>query len=475
MKILTQIWLAGMLSLPLWLQGQEGWTLEECINYAQENNLTIKSAAYNKRDAEINLRQAQQARFPSFNISSSYNVSFGRNIDPTTNEFETQNIGSNNLSLSSGITLYNGNRINNFIRQSQLQMRENDHRVDQFYDDIALQVAQNYLFVLFAEERVDQARFLLNISQQAVERMNTLIEAGQNPLSDRYELEAQVARDQQALITAENDVEMALLNLKLSMELDPTFQLQIVRPEIDIPVTPEIDDLTFEVVYNQALSSQPMLKADALALESAEVGVDLAKGNLLPRLTLGGSVGTNYSTLGKQITGFNDVRVPTTVFLNGEEYLLETEQTIPTVADNPYFNQLNENLGYGFGLSLNLPLYNNYNAKAGVERARVNVLRTENQNAINRQNLKSNVQLAIADARAAKEQLEAAEKSEEALQIAYDNVAKQLELDAATTYDLTDARNRLDSAQLDALIAKYDYIFKLKVVDYYLGNEITLN
>lgn len=456
--------------------GQNIWGLERCVNYALENNITIKQFKLNEIQNDILYKQSKRDRLPTLNGSSGLQVSWGRNIDPITNVFESQTVGFNSHSLNTGTMLYNGNNVNNNIAKSELALQESRARTQQLSNDVSLNVVTAYMNAVFEQERAVNAASQLEISRRQLDRVLKMIEAGSLPETDRYDFESQVAQDEQALIIAENLVTTTLLTLKQLLQLPPDTEMLLERPDIDIPdVDPDI--YTFEEVYSTALNTQPSIKADQLSQSISELDIELARSQFYPSLSIGGSLSTTFATIAKQIDGFQSTIIPQPgVFINGEPVRFETQANLPTGTSKiPYFNQLDQNLGLGFGVQLNVPIYNRGQNKTNVELARLNAENVRLTNASNKETLRSNVLTAVTQAKAGKREYEATLATKEALETAYQNAERKFEVGSANTYELTEAKNRFDVAVNNLLIAKYDYIFRLKVIDYYLGKPIKLD
>lgn len=454
---------------PSFVHSQMRWDLRQCIDYALEHSLSLKQEQFNIQDAKISEKTSVAQRLPSLNGNTQLSLNFGRTIDPTTNEFNTVNFLSNTYGLNSSVVLFNGSRINNSIKQARLDLAANNADLNQAERDLALNVSLAYLNVLFAQENLNTGINQVELSQSQLEQIDKLIEAGSRPRNERLDILAQLATNEQTVVTNENNVTIAMLNLKQVMNLDPSENLEILEPDNNILIITDPDKITFDQVFVKALSAQPQFEAMEQRIKSAELGIDIAKSALLPSIGLGGNIGTNYSNKGQRVDDIITQRVNTNVFIDNTPSVLGIDQSIPITSKNPYFNQIDENISYGFGVQVSIPIYNNYQSKASIERAKLNVLRTENQNEQLLQNLKTNVQQVIADARSAKKQLDASQKTFEARKAALENAQKRYELSAISTYDFLSSKNQFDAAQTNLIIAKYDYLFRLKVLDFYQG------
>ncbi len=462
--------------------GQEKWSLEKCINEAWQNSLQIKQAQIDISSAELSLKQSQLSRLPNLNANINGGYNFGLNINPTTNTLQNQRTGFNSISLSSGMIVYNGNRLNNTIKRSKVDIEAAKLNVEAASDNVALSVANAYLNILLAEEQLENARKRLELSEEQLRQTDRLIEAGSLPYNDRLDILAQMALDQQSITEAQNLVTTSYLNLKQLMLLEPGTDIVIekpVLPEIQL-ATPE--DFLLEKTFNAALSNLALIRANDMRLRSFELSEEITQSNLLPTVRLFGNLDSRFASTVKDFQAEPDLSNartflgdPSPVVINGEESEIAFFQTTGIAfPDRGYFDQLNDNFGQSFGMTVNIPIFNNYQNRVSVEQARLNTLNQQVVNQQQRQTLKADIQLAIANARAAKENLAAAQQSLEAAQVAFDNSTKRYELGAINTLEFTTARNRLDQAQVDLTRAKYQYVFNLKVVEFYEGKPLRL-
>lgn len=472
-RLLTVLALSG---LSLGLFGQSApWTLEKCVNYAVQNSLRVKQSQALIRDGELAVKQGQMSRLPSLNASTSVGAQFGRTIDPFTNTFATSSIKFNSFGLSAGMPLYTGGRISAGIHQSKLELEARAYDLQNVSNTLALDVARSYLTILLAQEQLDNAERQLNLSRQQLDQTDKLIRAGALPPNDRLDVLAQIARNEQVVVEVRNAVRSAYLGLRQLMELPPDEDLVIARPEITVPEVIDQATLSFPAVYASALSTQPQIKSGDLRLQAASEGITLARSGMLPTLSIGGNLNTAFSSVARQVDGFQTIRQSQTVFIDGQPIVFETDVLSPIFMDIPYFNQLNNNFGQSIGLTLSVPIYNNHRNNIAVERARLGVLNQELQNRQQRQLLQTVVQQAINDAMAAREAWMAGNKAVEAAQAAFDNAQKRFDLGAINALQYSTARITLDSAQVDLIRAKYQYLFNLKNVEFYLGKPMQLN
>lgn len=455
------------------VRAQEKWTLRMCIDYALENSIAIKQAQINVRTAQITRRAAVESRYPSLDLSTNAGLNFGRNIDPTTNSFETQTLGSNSVSINTGMLIFDGNRINNTVKQAKIDILASQKDLETAANDLALQVAQSYLSALLNLENVDLARANLAQINQQVEQTRKLVDSGARASGELYEILSQQATSEQNLVIAENNYVFSLLDLKQLLLLSDNYVFEIERPEIPENIPHPV--FSSDATYEYAVNNQPQIAAGDLKLQSAKVGEAIAKAGYYPTLSIFGQLNTFYSSLAKRVDGFNEeLSPPTTIVFNGISQDIQFFNQVPILSNKAYFTQFNENLGIGVGVQLSVPIYDNGRTRANVERARLTQYSTSLQNEQLRQQLRNNVERAVTDANAGKTAYEAAKKSSEAAAIALRDAERRYAVGAANGFELTNAQTRVATTGQQEIIAKYEYIFRLKVVDFYSGTPISL-
>ncbi len=424
------------------VQAQEVWSLRKCVEHAQKNNLNLRQSEIAIQQAVIDNKEDKFARYPNLNATINGGFNFGRTIDPTTNDFRNQRIGNSQVSLTSGMSVYSGGLIKNSIEKSTIEIEAAKADAETMQNDIALQISSVYLNVLLAQEQVAIAQNQLKITDTQLAQTDKRINAGVLPKNERLEILAQQARNQQNLITAQNNVAINLVNLKNLLELEPA---QDIRVEVPADVIPSVEEiLSLEEIYVQALDAQPSIKASELRMESAQLDIPIAESLGLPQIDLFAQVNSNYAS-------------------------------IPNFPNPSYFTQLDNNLGQTLGARLSIPIYNASRTKLAVERARLRIINAEVQNQQAKQALKADIQNAIASARAAKSQLAANQTALDAAKASYNNAQKMYELGAINTLEFTNSKGNLDAAELNVIQSKYDYVFRLKIIDFYLGKDLSIN
>ncbi len=477
MTILQKLFLSALFLLLLSpVQAQKVWTLEECIDHALQNSIGVRQADLAVEQAVLSKKQAVQSVYPSLNAGVNGGVQFGRTIDPTTNTFNTQNIYYNSFSLQTGMPVFSGGLRYFTIQQSHLQIEAARYEAAALEQDISMSVATAYLNILLNYEQVAAAEKAVELAQLQLAQTEKLIAAGNLPANDRLEMEAQLASAEQNLVLVQNALDQSYLQLRHLLLLPPEQELEIARPDLPLPENPDPLVFSDEAVFQSALQTQPRIQADAYLMQSAAKGTQIAKARLWPSLSFFGQLNTNWSSAARRVAGSQLVYVPVEVRLpDGSTQTFEFAQEVPVLADNPYLDQLDQNFGQGFGLSLQIPIYNASSARIGVQRARLNEMDAYLRAAQNRQNLQTSIQNAVANARSGKKAYEAAQRTLESAKASYENASKKFALGAINSYELNATKTRLDQARADALRAKYSYIFYLKLVDFYLGKPLTLN
>ncbi len=469
--------LAACLFLVTTAAAQDTWSLERCIRYAQENNITVQQAEANVKISALAQQQAKASRLPNVSASSNLGKQFGRTIDPTTNQFSTTSTSYNSVSLNAGISLFNGGQIHHTVKQAGWDVQAATADAAQTTNNLALQVARAYLNILLASEQLKNAQRRVVQSQEQLNLTQKLIDAGTTPMAEKYNYIAQIARDEQSVITAQNNLDLGYLSLKQLMQLDPDFDLRIEQPLVNIPAVTLPEAAAMTDLYNVATTTQPNIRAADFRIKSAEEGISIARSVYYPSVSAFANLSSNYSSQFLTVTSTGELikGSPIIVDFNGQQVPVSFYQEGVRYSKVPYFNQLDQNFGQGVGLSINVPIYQNGRTRLSVERARLNVLTAQMQSTQARQQLKNDIQTAIANTYASRQQLDAAQKTFDATTTAFQNMTKRLNLGAVNTFELTTSKINLDISENDLILAKYTYLFNLKILDFYQGKTLSIN
>jgi len=455
------------------LNAQKTLSLQDCISMALEKSLALQEADLAIQNVDLTYQQAKKNRHPNLNGNGALSYNFGRTIDPTTNEFLTQRFTSNNYGLSSGVLLYSGSRLKNAINQSELDLEASKQDKKQSEADIALQVATAYLNSLFAIENINVAETQLKQSEKQFDFINTLIDAGARPRNENLDILAQISANKQNIILAQNSRQLALLQLKQLIRMTPDEELRIIAPN-DIQVETDPDILSFAEVYELTLRSQPAIQAAMIRQKSAAYNVEIAKADLLPSLTLGSNLNSAYSNRGFRVEGTRIVQSNQTAILDGTPIDFTLVQTIPATRDANFGEQLQDNISLGVGLNLSIPIYNRGLTRTNIQRAELGVKSSEIALQRVKESIQILVQQTLADARASKNALAASEVTLDARKAALDNALKKFEAGALNSFELTTIQTQYDNASVNYLIDKYNYLFSIKILEFYMGKPIKL-
>lgn len=453
------------------------WTLERCIQYARENNLQVSDAELTRRMSELTYEQSKASRYPNLNGDVSLGNSYGRGIDPTTNQFVNQRFLFNNAGLNSQVLLFGWFQKKNEIEQNKLSLQAAEETYKQLQDDIALNIATGYLRILLAREQVNVSLEQLKTDKAQLRQTQQFVNAGKLPELNVAQMQAQVAADSSTLITSITEEQLALLQLRALMNFSFDKDFDIAAPSIDAEQTFLAYDLpNAEGVYDLAMKNLHRVKARYLNLLSARKGLDLARASQYPSLFLGGNIGTSFSSNFQEITGQTYAGERSVGFVNvgGTQYPLTTPQYDFATRTIPYGTQLGNNVRSNIALTLNVPIFNGLVNKTNIERAKVGLVSQQIALETEQLNLRQDVYKARLEAQAALQKYKAAESQKTSAKRALDFGIQRYNIGMLSTFEYTQTQNSYNQASSNALSAKYEMLFKLKVLDYYMGNPIKL-
>jgi outer membrane protein len=458
------------------------WTLRECVEFALANNLDIERAKYNVNGFEINRQQARMAMLPSLNATASENLNWGRNINPASNDFVTTEVYSTNLNATSQVTLFNGFRLQNTARQNSRDVEASRFDLEKAKNDVTLNVINLYINVIFNKELTDNARFQLASSKQQLERTRKQVAAGSLPKSEELNLDAQVATNEVNVITNENSLNLSVLQLKQALQLPAVTPFDIVIPDLTV------EELNIgqspEQVFDVAKGTMPEVKAAQIKVQSAYYGVKAAKGSLYPRLTLGGSISSLYSSVndGPRFIPdgtFTNTAVPIGYFESspGVTQIVVTDTRIPggtEVSSYGYRDQFKDFMSRSMGITLSIPIFNGLQARSGVRRALIQQRLAEISVKQVDNTLRQNVETSFNDAFAASKTFNSSQRQVQAREEAFRMTKQRYEIGASNYVEYQVAENELYRAKSDLARAKYNFIFRKKLLDFYQGKPIGL-
>lgn len=422
------------------LSAQGRITLKRATELVIENNLQIKQAQFSEAISEENLQQSKLALYPTLNANTNLNFNFGRSIDPLTNQFVNQGITSTSGNVSSGAALFQGFQKINQISQNKLQLDADKSNTQKVKNDLVLAVVTNYLSVLNAQDLLLASQQQLAISNQQLDIEQKFFDVGNKTLADLSQAKSQVASAELNVTNAQNQVDLAFLNLAQLLELDPSTVFEVEKPQIE-DMSKVNSAYSAVDVFKSASSSFPDIRLAELRKQTLEKGIEIARGNYFPSLNLQSGFGTRYS--------------------NGSF----RNATLGTQAkDN--FNQF-----IGFGLSI--PIFNGLAARSSVRRAKINFQNSVINEQLAKNNLNKVINQAVYDLRAAEKRYYSAQSAFQSSQEAFNVIEQRYTVGLVNSLDYNQAQTNLNKAQFDQIQSRYDFIFRSKVIDYYLGNPIT--
>ncbi|MGF1585740.1 MAG: TolC family protein [Bacteroidales bacterium] len=428
-------------------RSQEIWSLERCINYALENNIIIKQQELSTMVSENTLAQSKLARLPSLNANSQVSFNYGRVLDFQTNTYMDRNTQAFSYNSTTQLPLFNGFQITNTIKRNNLDLMASLADLERLKNDVSLNIASAYLQILFSMELLSIAEGQVEITRQQVERTRRLVDAGSLPQGNLLEIQAQEASENLSVVNARNNLTIAYLTLSQLLELPTADNFTIEVPDFDhIPV--QSPDYMVTSVYEAALETQPQIQSYEYLLSSSEMGLSIAKGRRYPQLFLSGSYGSGYQRV-------------------------STESDLP-FENPPFEDQIRNNQRTTFAFGLSIPIFNAGQVNLAVSNARIGVLNSEYALQRTKNELYQQIQQAYADVVAAHENFIATEVALESIEESFRHMSQRFEVGMVTTVEFNQALNQLTITQSELLRAKYEYLFKTNVLEFYMGNEISL-
>jgi len=418
---------------------EKKWGLAECVNYALENNITVRQAQLTSQTNEQNIKSSKGQFLPSIGASASHNLNIGSQ-EIYTNNFVDLTNNSTNLGVNVSQSIFNGFRNTNLYKQSQLNLEASELELSRIKDDISLNVVNSYLNILFNKENLSIAKSQFSFSEKQLARVKELVDAGVQPRGNILDIEATLANDEQRVIAADNNLALAKLTLSQLLQL-PSTGFDVTTVEVGSPS----EQLLYEnssSIYGIAVENRSEIKSAEKNIDIAKLSTKISKSGYLPSLSASYSYGT--------ASRFSN--------LNSDEPVI--------------FEQFENNLGHNFGLSLSIPIFSKFQNKTAVAKSKIQeegaLLNLEQA----KLTLQSNIERAFTDAKAALKTYAASQKSLSSQKLAFDNAQERYNIGAMNSFDLDQARNRLVNAEGSLVNAKYDFVFKTKVLDFYAGKSL---
>lgn len=454
------------------------WTLPECVLYALENNISIQQSELDVEATDIERLTALGAFLPSLNLGGSLSENTGLSFNPVTNSPETTTFLSANGNINVGYTLFNGLRNYRQVQRAEISKLASQYRLDKMKDDIALFVANGYLQVLLNKANLNVIEAQNQVTKQQIKQTQDLVDAGVLPRGDLLEIQATDASELQRIAVARNTVQISLISLAQLLLLDEYETFDIADDDYQIINTEMLNKSPSEIIEAAKQNRDEINIANA-NVELAEKDVQIAKTGLSPTLT----AFFGYNTRFTDATSFRNVLDQDNPFSIEPIGIVEdTGQTVvgqfpntitEIVGADPFFDQLSQNDGVGYGLSLNIPIFNGFSVRGNIKRSEINLRRTQYQLEQAALDLESNIYQAYVDAQGSLAAYEAAQKAVESQELAYQYATDRYDAGVTNAFDFSQSKLRYDNSVVELNRAKYDYIFKLKVLELFFGIDPT--
>lgn len=464
---------------------QNEWNLKQAIDYAIANNISVKQANLSSRQAALDFSLNRLGMYPTASFNNNWSMSFGRRENPTTGIFENTKALSSSFSLNSNFLIFNFYSQRNTIEAYKYQLSATEATEEKAKNDIALRVANAFLLALQAKEQVKLNELQIGLTQEQLNVTRKRVDAGALPELNAAEIEAQLARDSSTYVQSVASRELQLLQLKAILNLDAGVAFDIQTPPIDmIPIEP-IAELQPEAVYALALVNLPQQRINDLRIKAAEKNRDAARGAMYP--SIGGFAGLSsnfFSPLQRSIPGTNPAGEELTGLYvkNGTTVLPVLSPTFTGQTVNKSFgqvwngfgDQLNRNFGQGIGIGLSVPIFNRNQARGVWERSKLNLTNIQLQKELDNQTLKQDIYNAYNNAVSALQQNNASQKAVQTAERAYELARKRYDVNLLSTFELLTSQNNLFRAQINLLLSRYNYVFTMKVLEFYKGQGLKL-
>ena len=416
------------------------WTLDDCIGFAQRNNLDVQRRSLQVEKSDVELSTAKYSRLPDLNASVGADASFGRVLS-SDNTYQTKNQTSGSLNVSASVPLFQGMRINHQVKAGKLDLAAAVEDLERAREDVAIHVMTLYLEVLYNKEMVGVAERQLTLSTQQAERSRALAAAGKQPESTVYESDALVASNRMTLTQARNDLQLALLNLSQALNRESAAGFDIVDPALDSVALAALHRLgSADDVYAYAAENRPHIRAERLRLESSEHSAAIARSALYPSLSLSGGYGTG----------------------------------VYSADQDKFWTQMRHNSREYVGVSLNVPIFNRRATRNGIRTAQIAVRSQQLAVTEAERELRKLIEQAWYNADASYAKYRSAEAAAASARIAFAYEERKAEAGRSTVFDFNDAKTRMEKAEADAVQAKYEFVFRSKILDFYRGKPLQL-
>ncbi len=467
-KVIQLLYIHMLFFGGIYLSCQPAWTLQQCMDYAHSHNLNVLQSKGNIESAAIDVKQSNDNFLPSINGSMGQNLNLGRSVDFVTYDVVTQAINSSTLGLNASYSLYEGNRRKLTRTNSNLQLESAKLNESSLLLNIDLSIINAYLQILRAEEQKQVFVTQAALTKDRIAQTQKLIDAGVLPSGDILPLKSQEANDNLGIVRADNAIASAYLLLAQSMDYyDP---IKVVKPVTEADMN-KLDELSLSTLLQTAADRRPEVKAAELDQKIAETNIGIAKSAKMPSIGLVGSLSTRYSSLGKSITGQQTLVTPIGYVASSNE-LVYSALSQPVYEKTGFFKQFSDNLNFGVGINVGIPIFNNFQVKNNIAKTQIAIKMAElrKQSAI--RNSDKTVRDSYLNAINARQSLQASQVAVDAATQAFMNSQKKYGVGLINQYEINQSQNNVTNAELNLRSAKYDYIFMLLILDYLQGKPL---
>ncbi len=450
------------------------WTLKECVTYALENNISVRQSELDVELTDIENLTAIGRFLPDINLSSRAVESTGLSFNPITNQPQSSTVLSVTGGVSIGYTLFNGLRNFKEVQRAKISKMAAQFRLTKMKDDISLFVANNYLQVILNKANLEVLKSQNEVTLQQLQRTQDLVDAGVLPQGDVLEIKATDASEKQGIVNAENTIQVSLISLAQLLLIKDYQNFDVENEGYEI-VSQGISDKGVYEIIDKAKENRAEIKIAEKSVELAEKDVEIAQGANLPTL----SAFFGYDTRFTNAVSFSQFVDPDEPFVTEEIGIVqETGQTVVgqfpntvtrIVGADPFFNQLSQFDGIAYGVQLSIPILNGFATRGSVQRSKINLERTKYQLEQAQLDLESTVYQAYVDVKGALKSYEAAQSALESQELAYEYAKERYDVGLTNAFDFSQSKTRYDNTKIELNRAKYDYIFKLKVIELYFG------
>lgn len=478
-RINFKILLPGLLLLAPYISKSQSasWSIQQCINEALQKNVQLNITRRTNDINQVNLTLARSAQYPSLNGNANQGLSFGKSLNPVTYQYVNQSVNTNAFSLTSSMVLFEGYQLVNTIKMDKTLYEAGKMDIETYKNTIILGVASSYLQLLLDNQLIKIAQSAIETDKKQIEITKVMVTAGSVPELNLYQVQSQLAADQLTLTTNQNQLALDRLTLEQLMDRPDSAGFDIDKPVLADPPA-HIDSVPSSTIYNQSVEKQPQVKSTEMKLSGANMQIDIAKGAVYPRLTLNGNISTNFSSTRDPLS------TPYYTYENGTIGYLQSNPNalvdgpIPQLnynnVNNPFFKQLGNNIGEGFTFSLVVPIFNNYVIRGNVEQAVINRDVAQLNDKYTREQYRKTIEQSYTDYYGGSKQFASAMEALRTETESYNVIQVKYKGGASNASDLVLEQNKYVAAQAQVAQAKYNYIFKQKVLEFYEGKAITL-